>query len=175
MKIFSCRENLSVEVHEYPFHQSLNESLMSDFSKINFLHHTQVESHTNIKGNQFNFPMDQKPKGIDLIENWVKNIIQSNISSKLEFVFTTWASRLDKGQETIPHNHMPFCNLTYVYFVNTPKGSSPLVFPISGKRIKAEAGKLVLFPSIATHKVPINNCDNRMTIASNINISEVYT
>jgi len=173
MNIFPCRENLTVEVHEYPFHQSLNESLMKDLSEIDYLNPEQLSYHTNIRGNQYSFCEHQKPKGIILIENWITNIIQSNVKSKLNVVFTTWVSKLDRGQETLPHNHMPYCTLAYVYFVNTPKGSSPLVFSTSGRKIKAEVGKLVLFPSSAMHKVPKNRCDGRVTIASNISITEI--
>ena len=61
----------------------------------------------------------------------------------------TWAACLDKGQgQHVEHDHYPHCTIVFVYFVNTPKGSSPLVFPTSGKKVKAEAGTLVIHPGV---------------------------
>ena len=170
-----CRENLEIEVYHHPHYQSLNEKLMTDFSRLYFYRHDENLNYTNIKGSQFNFCKDNhslKPKGVSLIENWVKQIIQSKLSNPTQLYFSTWAARLDNGQETIDHDHLFYATYTFVYFVNTPKGSSPLTFTTSGKKIKAESGKLVLFPPSLRHKVSSNKCDNRVTIASNITISE---
>ena len=65
------------------------------------------------------------------------------------------------------HNHTSAL-MGFVYFINTPKGSSPLVFKTSGKKIKAEEGKIVLFPGVMNHYVPKNKCKNRMILAGNI-------
>ena len=174
-KIF-CREKLEIEIHHHPHYQSLNEKLMDDLSKFNFCSYKQNSHFTNIKGSRFSFTGNQlnlKPRGVTMIENWVEQIVRDRTNNNtIDFIFNTWAARLDKGQETLEHSHLHFCSLVYVYFVNTPKGSSPLVFPTSGKKVKAESGKLVLFPSSLYHKVPVNKCDNRVTIASNINIQE---
>ena len=173
-KIF-CREKLEIEIHQHPHHQNLNEKLMNDFSKLDFLSHDDNQKFTNIKGSQFNFVRHQlsmKPKGVTLVENWAKQIIQNKLMSPVEFRLGSWAARLNRGQETLEHDHLYHATFALVYFVNTPKGASPLVFPTSGKKVKAESGKLVLFPSSLRHKVPANKCDNRVTIASNITILE---
>ena len=170
-----CRENLEIQIHHHPHYQSLNEKLMDDLCKLNFLPHKQNLNYTNIKGSQFNFcneNLSLKPKGVALIENWVEQIIRDKEKGSFNFNFRTWVARLDKNQETVEHCHLPYCSFAFVYFVNTPKGSSPLVFPTSGKKIKPEPGKLVLFPAPLRHKVPVNKCDNRVTIASNICILE---
>ena len=176
-KIF-CREKLEIEIHHHPHYQSLNEKLIDDLSKFNFCSYKQNSYFTNIKGSQFSFTGNQlnlKPRGVTLIENWVEQIVRDRTNNNtIDFIFNTWAARLDKGQETLEHSHLHFCSLVYVYFVNTPKGSSPLVFPTSGKKVKAEPGKLVLFPSSLRHKVPVNKCNNRVTIASNINTQERF-
>ena len=174
MKQF-CRENLEIEIHHHPHYQSLNEKLMSDFSRLIFTPHDELDNHTNIKGRQFNFvnhPPSIKPRGVKLIENWVKQIIKNDCPHPIDFDFGTWAAILDKGQQTLEHDHLYVASHAFVYFVNAPKGSSPLVFPTSGTRIKAEPGKLVLFPATLRHKVPTNKCDNRITIASNISFLE---
>ena len=166
-----CKENLGIQIHHHPHYQSLNEKLMDDLSKLNFYSPEQCINFTNIKGSQFNFSgenLSLKPKGVTLIENWVEQIVRDKVRSTFNFKFGTWAARLDKGQETLEHNHLHMCSLAFVYFVNSPKGASPLVFPTSGKKIKPEPGKLVLFPPSLRHKVPTNKCDNRVTIASNV-------
>ena len=172
-----CKENLEVEVYRHPDYQILNEDLMSDFSKLDFYSHEDVVNPTNIRGEQFCFDalgFDSKPRGVYFIENWVKEIIQNRLDvvTPVHYNFGTWVARLGKGQETIVHHHLYFATLAFVYFVNAPEGASPLVFPTSGMEVKAEPGKLVLFPAPLLHKVPVNNCDDRVTVASNITIFE---
>ena len=172
-----CRENIKIEIHHHPHHQSLNKKLMDDFSKLNFYSYENTLNHTNIKGSQFGFSGDNsnlKPKGVVLIENWVEQIIKDKYGSQslTDSKFATWAARLDKGQQTLEHDHLFHATFAFVYFVNAPKGASPLIFTTSGKKIKPEPGKLVLFPAPLRHKVPVNKCDNRVTIASNITITE---
>ena len=169
--ILKSKENLEIEIHHHPHYQSLNEKLMDDLSKLSFLSHEKNIYHTNIKGSQFNFIRENlslKPRGVTLIENWVQQIIQSKLKVPFTYKFATWAARLDKGQETLEHNHLYMCSFAFVYFVNSPKGASPLVFPTSGRKIKPEPGKLVLFPPSLRHKVPTNKCKNRVTLASNV-------
>ena len=168
-----CRENLEIEIYHHPHYQSLNEKLMDDFSKLTFNLHDDLQYYTNIKGRQLSLiSHPERPKGVDLIQNWVKQIIQNKVEVPVDINFATWVARLDKGQETLEHAHSLYATLAFVYFVNTPKGSSPLIFTTSGKKIKAESGKLVLFPGTLRHKVPVNKCDNRVTIASNITIMQ---
>ena len=174
MKTKIIKENLKIEIHHHPHYKSLNDKLMNDFSNLSFADYHPYE-YTNIRGSKFNFvdlEPSSIPKGVTLIENWVQQIIQSKLKVPFTYKFATWAARLDKGQETIDHDHLFYATYTFVYFVNTPKGSSPLTFTTSGKKIKAESGKLVLFPSSLRHKVSSNKCDNRVTIASNITILE---
>ena len=45
---------------------------------------------------------------------------------------------------------------------------SPLVFTTSGKKIKAEEGKVVIFSGDILHHVPKNRCNNRIVLAGNI-------
>ena len=167
-----CRENLEIEIHHHPHYQSLNKKLMNDLSNLDLLDHKSMVS-TNIKGSQLCLTdHPAKPKGVNLIENWVKQIIQNKLTLMTHLNFLTWAARLDKGQQTLEHDHLFYSTFAFVYFVNAPKGSSPLIFTTSGKKIKAEPGKLVLFPGPLRHKVPVNKCDNRVTIASNITMMQ---
>ena len=166
-----CRENIELQIYHHPHYQILNEKLMEDFSKINFIDHKFARYSTNIKGSQFQLSGSPlKPRGVDLIETWVKQILEAKLYVPTNFNFVTWAARLDKGQQTLEHDHLFYATFAFVYFVNAPKGSSPLIFTTSGKKIKAEPGKIVIFPASLRHKVPINKCDNRVTIASNITL-----
>ena len=73
----------------------------------------------------------------------------------------------NKGDYTMSHKHVP-SPFAFNYFIKTPPGSSPLVFTYSGKRVKAEEGKIVIFPGNLEHQVPKNRCDGRITLAGNI-------
>ena len=71
------------------------------------------------------------------------------------------------GESTRVHEHLP--NVwSFAYFVNCPRGSSPLVFTNSGKKIKAEDGKIVIFPTSVRHHVPKNKCEDRVVLSGNI-------
>ena len=75
----------------------------------------------------------------------------------------TWGLIFERDNEIKPHTHLS--NLfTFTYYVKVPKGSAPLVFPTSGKKIKPEEGKLVMFESRLVHMVPANKSDSRCII-----------
>lgn len=78
-----------------------------------------------------------------------------------------WGQLYNKGHFQNSHHHLPY-DWSFVYYVNTPKGSSPLVFTQSRKKIKAEAGKLLIFPGHLTHHVPENKCEGRTVVAGNL-------
>lgn len=82
-----------------------------------------------------------------------------------------WGAVYNHGDYTITHTHS-LNHLSFVYFVNTPRGSSPLVFTTSNKKIKAEEGKVVVFNSSLWHHIPKNRCDNRIIIAGNYQIDQ---
>ena len=77
-----------------------------------------------------------------------------------------WGQVYNEGDYQISHSHLP-SHVSFVYYVNTPKGSSPLVFAQSGKKVKAESGKMVIFPGSIYHHVPKNKCEGRSVIAGN--------
>ena len=54
-----------------------------------------------------------------------------------------------------------------MYYINTPKGSSPLVFSESRKKIYPKSGQMIIFPSWIRHEVPPNKCEGRSIIAGN--------
>ena len=172
MTDLECIENLKVKVYKNLYDRSFNEKLTDDLSKLSFVNHEDSDFHTNIKGSQYNFDGNSplKPEGVFSLERKIGDLIHSDCKIALTIALYSWVARLDKGQKTMLHDHMPQCTLAFVYFVNTPEGSSPLVFPTSGKKVEAESGTLVIFPAVLDHEVPTNNCDNRLTIAGNLTI-----
>lgn len=94
----------------------------------------------------------------------------NSLTAKLQQV-DCWGAVYNRGDYTETHNHN-LNYLSFVYFVNTPKGSSPLVFTTSNKKIKAEEGKVIIFNSSINHHVPKNKCDDRIIIAGNYTVDQ---
>ena len=76
-----------------------------------------------------------------------------------------WGVLYNKGEGVIPHNHFPYA-MSYCYFVNTPKGSTPLI--IGEEEIQPVAGKIVFFLSHQYHEVLPTEADGRCVITGNI-------
>ena len=112
------------------------------------------------------------PEEGQAIRDWVTTLIFKYYSylitgyGKIVHV-NSWIARYDDGDSAKDHNHHPI-DFNYIYYVNCPKGSSPLILTSSGKKIKAEEGKVVIFPGITQHYVPKNRCDNRIVVAGNV-------
>ena len=109
---------------------------------------------------------DLKTREADIIRQWIISLVSDGYAGYGKFMLTAWLTKYKVGDYTIPHDHRP-ATFSFVYFVKTPKGSSPLIFTNSGKRIKAEEGKIVIFPGRLLHHVPKNKCEGRMTLAGN--------
>ena len=170
MKI-KVKENLPVIVERHPYYESINKKLMEQVNSLSF-RKTDHYDVTNIRGSTYTLGNTENPT-IKLIKDWIKELIAINIYRHPTFPlsnFEFWFARLneEKGQLTWDHDHLLNSTLSAVYFVNTPKGSSPLVLTTTGRKIKAEEGKLVIFPASLRHGVPQNNCKNRITLACNI-------
>ena len=82
-------------------------------------------------------------------------------------LLSSWFVRYGRGDETPDHDHLPAL-YSWVYFIKCPKGSPPLVFTRSRKKVKSEEGKVVIFPSWLWHHVPPNKCDGRIVLVGNV-------
>ena len=71
----------------------------------------------------------------------------------------------NKGDAVMPHNHFPYA-LTFSYYVNTPKGSSPLI--VNEKEYEVKPGQVFILSGLWLHGVRSNNCDGRSTLVGNI-------
>ena len=163
------KENLPLIVEHYPFYKSVNEKIVKDSEGAVF--HKEV----NMSSIQASQTVSRKihSESIDKIYNWIITILQSKFCSHPNLgiydfeIDNSWLAVYDKGEYTKCHAHYPF-SFSFVYFVKSPKGSSPLVLSTSGKRMKPEEGKVVIFPSSLQHHVPKNRCDGRMILAGNL-------
>jgi hypothetical protein len=174
MKVGVVRESV-----EFPFltgilphYKSLNENLLKESEELQWL----VEGeHRNSGGGSSNVKALRTPNNISSPHiKRVENLIEELVSLYLEGGFRgfkvseSWMNNYKKGDFACSHTHTGF-GYSYVYFIKTPEGSSPLVFTSSGKKIKAEEGRIVIFPCDLYHDVPKNKCDGRITMAGNIN------
>ncbi len=112
---------------------------------------------------------------IKVVNSWVLNVLRiyfgSSLSNYQSKVIQNWFAVYDRGDWVDCHNHFPL-SFSFVYFVNCPRGSAPLKFYYSGKKVKAEEGKLVIFPAHVGHSVPKNKCKNRVSLIGNVLIEE---
>ena len=81
-----------------------------------------------------------------------------------------WGQVYRIGHHQSYHNHV-HVDWAFVYYVNTPQGSSPIVFRNINIRIKPITGMMIIFPGHMEHYVPPNRGDGRSIVAGNL----VYT
>ena len=158
------KENHSIIIDKYPFSSRLNSRLLSDAEGIDY----PLSFKTNVKGKMSNWSMESD--NLETLKGWITSLVKEKYDFKdlvnMHFVHT-WYARYDKNDHTLEHDHN-LSWLSFVYFVKCPRGSSPLIFTTSGKRIKAEEGKVIIFPAWIRHSVPKNRCDDRVVVAGNI-------
>ena len=118
-------------------------------------------------------------KEFDIIRDWVLNLMQTNYSNRLlnfDEAFKLrlkdlWGQYYKKGDYQISHHHNPHY-WSFVYFVNAPRGSAPLVFTDSNKKVIPKAVRLVVFPGWVYHHEPKHKCEEIRSIISG---NMVYT
>ena len=103
------------------------------------------------------------------IADWVYSIILG-LNLNYDGIFDLklkdlWGQYYRKDDYQIEHHHLPH-HWSFVYYVNSPKGSAPLVFSESNKKIFPKSGMIVLFPSWLRHHVPKHKCEEIRSIVS---------
>ena len=160
MQVF---QRTQVHTYEYPFAERLNPKL----------HDIILEKAVN---RDFGATMTSWKECFDIkefrtIADWVQKIILGfNQKVVIDPIFDLklkelWGQYYKKGDYQIEHHHNPL-SWSFVYFVKAPKGSAPLVFTSSNKKIVPKAGMLVLFPSWIEHYVPKHKCEEIRSIVS---------
>ena len=180
-----CKEKISVIIENHPFHESLNKKIIKEIEEKDLI---WQESSLNRDGgisnvralttrsveNSHNQGYRISSSSIELVYEWILNLLRSKTEGWKILVDNSWIARYREKEFAVSHNHYP-CSYSFVYFVKCPKGSSPLIFPTSGKKIKAEEGKVVIFPGNLWHSVPQNKCEDRIVLAGNVlSLTEDY-
>ena len=115
-------------------------------------------------------------KEFSLIGDWAFNTVKNfnEVGTAFDDIFELhlkdmWGQYYKRGDYQITHHHNPHY-WSFVYFVNTPSGSSPLVLQDKNgwKKIKAEEGKIICFPAWIYHHVPPNKCKERSVVVGNL-------
>ena len=161
-------EKCLVFVNKHPHYQSLNKKLLQDVQAAEYPAGLSYEDKYCFYAKHSSFGTSSK--SIDLVNSWVISILvyyKDWLENSKLYCSNSWFAEYGKGDWVDYHDHTPSF-FSYVYFIKTPKGPSPLVFSTSGTKIKAEEGKVVIFPSNMYHYVPKNNCEGRITLAGNI-------
>ena len=168
MMMLELRENLPVIIENHPFHESLNKKIIKETQN-----HFYSENSKNLDGALSNVRAAQthyykiSTPSIELVYEWILTRIRPQNPGWTLRVDNGWLAWYRDKEFAVKHYHFPAA-YAFVYFVKCPKGSSPLIFSTSGKRIKAEEGKVVIFPGNLVHHVPKNKCYDRIVLAGNI-------
>jgi uncharacterized protein YjlB len=159
------REECDIIIERHPYYESLNKKLMEDVEKVDYPEGLSYEDYYKFyaKHSSYHTVTDN----IKVVNSWVLNVLRiyfgSSLSNYQSKVIQNWFAVYDRGDWVDCHNHFPL-SFSFVYFVNCPRGSAPLKFHYSGKKVKAEEGKLVIFPAHVGHSVPKNKCKNRVSL-----------
>ena len=156
-------QKLIVSIEKYPLHSSLNPKILKEIEDIPF----NMSYETNVKAKMSDWSISTP--SIEVIKKLVCDVLLRDFSFLREYrlsVADCWVASYNKGEFTKFHDHRTYL-YSFVYFVKCPRGSSPLLVGDMKKRIRAEEGKLVIFPGILQHGVPKNRCDGRITLAGN--------
>ena len=166
MKIERIKETFEIIIDKYPYSQSLNEKLLEDSKRSDYPANLSYEDNYKFYAKHSDF--NTSSKSIDIINSWVINVLRIKYPDLIELKCAdSWFALYNKGDWVTCHDHTPNF-YSYVYFVDSPKGSSPLVFSTSNKKIQPLEGVVVLFDGGMRHHVPPNKCEDRVVLAGNI-------
>ena len=134
---------------------------------------TEDSEHPNSMGALMSNPYDFTVKEFDIIVEYVKEVLGSlkdaphpYKSNPLKLV-EVWGQYYKEGAYQISHYHV-HSDWAFVYYINTPEGSSPLVFDKSEKEVYSNAGEVVIFPGWLIHHVPKNKGEGRSVLSGNL-------
>ena len=151
------KEVHDIIIEKYPYYETLNKKLIQDAAISKY-----YPSHPVVKAKHSDYQTSSD--SIKRILSFISKLIPREYTSQ---VVESWFAIYDKEEFTLTHRHRP-ASFGFVYFIQCPRGSSPLVFSTSGKRVKAEEGKVVIFPGNIYHHVPKNKCNGRIVLSGNI-------
>lgn len=154
------RERLKIFESRYPFANNLNPRLHKVILEIG----DTLDKPGSVDAKMTEWRTENKL--FDIVTSFIGKHIETDFGIYGMTCSECWGIICDNGDSIETHNHQP-SQFSFAYYVNTPKGSSPLVFDTSGYKVKAESGKIVIFDSKLKHHVPKNKCDGRSLISGN--------
>jgi hypothetical protein len=104
--------------------------------------------------------------GLNQIISYVIDKIKTNFNpphDKLTCKYC-WGVIYNKGHLIKAHDHLEEGRYSFVYYVNAPEGSAPLIFSDFKYDVTPYTGKLLIFDSRLMHHVPENDCEGRVSL-----------
>ena len=134
----------------------------------------EMQHKTNVKATMTNWTTHKTNAEFKALSDIVLMVAKDMVKTPAPlYTSECWGAVYTQGQETKVHNHWPYL-WSWCYYVKTPDGSSPLVFPESKMMFEPNEGELIIFSSLAKHYVPPCSCeDKRIMIAGNIGLQEI--
>ena len=158
-------EDLIIEQH--PDYEKLNSNLLKESEGVIY----DWSDITYVRGKMSEWYICGKY--IDVIKKWAISLTPP-IMGLVPRIIDAWYARYDYGNHALVHNHGEIY-ASFVYYVKTPEGSSPIVFPDENETVEAKEGNLLIFPGHTNHYVPENKCEGRVIIAGNINLFNIIS
>ena len=132
---------------------------------------------TNVKASMTDWFMQDTSKGFQWVCNRAIELAAENNPHELDMIpYDCWGAIYKEGDYTVMHNHWPHL-WSFVYYVNCPEGSAPLLFdrcihPSKGvERVVPKKGLMVMFPGWVNHSVPKHIGEDRIVVAGNLTIN----
>ena len=167
------REKLEVKEYFYPFAEKINPILYDTILGIPCEYELKrLERGVGSQGmvrwiKHYNYNIQNKH--ISLLENWISQIVDKSFYLLPVYCYEMWGLIYEDESKVEVHSH-PYALYSCSYYVNAPKGSAPLIFTTSNRKIKAEKGKLIVFDGRLDHHIPrskISNNEKRCVIVCN--------
>ena len=122
----------------------------------------------------------EEPSEVKSLLDWTLNKIITDVVDIPLVCSESWGVIYDDGDYINSHTHkqgdLVDCStpnyFSFVYYVNVPEGSSPLIFPTSGHKLYPKSGNMVVFESRLRHEIPPNGGKNRSVIVGNFIAAE---
>ena len=157
-------QKFPIIIERYPSYSSLNSKILKEIENISF----EMSYNLNLKAQRSGW--NTTTPSLERLKKWVCDILVRDNSFLRDYrllVEDCWIATYSKDEFTEFHDHV-LSLYSFVYFVKCPRGSSPLLVGERKKRIKAQEGKVVIFPGTLIHGVPKNKCDGRIVVAGNV-------
>jgi hypothetical protein len=174
MKIieFKTLSSQSIGKFHYSNYKNLNPKLLDKLNQIGWL---RDNSGQNVKaGITKSLLQYSSDESIRELLNYINNSLQYYINNTCYHnsrncnITDMWGVQYLKNESTDTHTHHPN-TLAFVYFINSTKKDSPLIFCDSFYKFYGESGDLIIFPAYLKHNVPKQMNNNiRTTIAGNV-------